>query len=109
MMTVPFQRRVWNTCSSFWRTKSCESCSFHNYFTCTDKRRLSCECSGAVRPLLVASAATLTVLDSDVMQQRLEKMAAWCPLGEYSVGFNAPLEALCLDKCPFSRLHEGGR
>lgn len=46
----------------------------------------------------------------DVMQQHLgKKMAAWCPLGEYSVGFNAPLEALCLDKCPFSMLHEGRR
>lgn len=109
MMKVRCQCRIWNTCSSIWGAKSCESCCFHNYFTCIDKRRLSCARSRAVRPLLAASAATVAELGSDVMQQRLEKMATWCPLGDYSVGFNAPLEVLCLDKCPFSRLHEGRR
>lgn len=39
---------------------------------------------------------------SDVMQSHLEKLAAWWPAGEYSVEFNAPLEAFCLHKCPFS-------
>lgn len=63
--------------------------------------------AAAARPLAAASAATEAELGRDAAQHRLGEMSAWCPLGEYSAGFNAPLEALCLDKRPFSNLHEG--
>lgn len=122
MTPVPSERTVisyWNIWSCSSTAKSRESCCFpellHVYRQETPN--ISVQQGGGT----VVSGATFSrrlSLGSNRCWARLQwcnatasgkKMAAWCPVGEYSVCFNAPLESLCLDKCPFFRPHEGWR
>lgn len=114
---VPSEHTVWNIWSCISTAKSCESCCFPELFHVYRQEALniSVQQSGGT-----VSGATFSRLQLCLGSNRCwawlrwcnatvseKKMAAWCPVGEYSVCFNAPLESLCLDKWPFFRPHEG--
>lgn len=87
------------------------ACSYHNFtqniiiyktlFSFSVKRTVLTPRAEPWRvyPMSAVVGCTLMQWCNAIIDQ--EKLAVWCPVGGYSVCFNAPLEPFCLDKCPF--------